>query len=75
MPRSNPDGRSDPQALLAYELAREAQNLMYVMAGINAMAEVHRADKAQKVRVVMEGIPAAIAREAQIHAESSPYNW
>lgn len=75
MPRSNPDGRSDPQALLMQALAEEAQNLLYAMAGINAMAEVHRADKAQKVRVVMEGIPAAIAREAQIHAESSPYNW
>jgi hypothetical protein len=75
MSRTNPGGRSDPQALLAYELAREAQDLIYVMAGINALAEVHRRDKARKVHVVMYGVRRAIAVEAREHAESSPYNF
>lgn len=75
MSRIIPTGRSDPQALLAYELAREARDLVYVMAGINALAEVHSPGKARKVHVVMHGVRRAIDVEAKEHAESSPFNW
>jgi hypothetical protein len=55
---------SEIHCLLAMELATEAQNLIYVMAGITALAEVHRPDKARTVRVTMESFRKAVRDEA-----------
>jgi len=66
MTRKNPGGRSDPQALLMQAMAEEAQNLLYVMAGINTLAELnHPWGKSRTARACMEPIHHARMIDAQ----------